>query len=115
MVDIQVKNIFKLTYKMVLFEIENKTFYTTNELLNKQKKIKKIRIQIKQLFNVLKASALQSLKNEICIEETNMSKNDNCTKKIISHIQRCGKCNQLEHNAQTCELEFVVSKEKNDI
>ena len=44
-----------------------------------------------------------------------MSKNDNHTKKIISHVQHCGKCNQLGHNAQTCELKSVISKEKNDI
>ena len=35
LVDIQTKNIFKLIHKMVLFEIENKIFYTTNELFNK--------------------------------------------------------------------------------
>ena len=35
LVDIQIKNIFKLTHKMVLFEIKNKTFYITNELFNK--------------------------------------------------------------------------------
>ena len=37
----QIKDIFKLTDKMVLFEIENKIFCITNELFNKQKKIKK--------------------------------------------------------------------------
>ena len=44
-----------------------------------------------------------------------MSKNNNYTKEVILHVQCCGKCNQFRHNAQTCELEFVVSKEKNDI
>ena len=42
---------------------------------------------------------LQFLKNEICIEKTNMSKNDSCIKEIISHVQCCGKCNQPGHNA----------------
>ena len=41
LVDTQIKNIFKLTHKIMLFEAENKTFYTTNKLLNKQKKTKK--------------------------------------------------------------------------
>ena len=100
---------------MVLFEIKNKTFHTTNELFSKWKKIKKIYVRIEWLFNVLKTSALQSLKSEIRIEETNMSKNDSCTKEVISHVRCCGKCNQFGHNARTCELEFVVSKEKNDI
>ena len=36
-------------------------------------------------------------------------------KEVILHVQCCGKCNQLGHNARTCELESVVSKEKNDI
>ena len=99
----------------MLFEIENKTFHTINELLNKQKKTKKIHIQIKQSLNVSKTNALQSLKNEICIEETNMSKNNNRTKKIILHVQHYNKCNQPKHNARTCELKSVVSKEKNDI
>ena len=85
----------------MLFETENKTFCITNELFNKQKKTEKIHVQIKQSFNVLKASALQFLKNEICIEETNMSKNDSHTKEIILHVQHCGKCNQPKHNAQT--------------
>ena len=71
---------------MMLFEVENKTFHTTNELLSKRKKTKKIRVRIKQLFNVSKASALQSLKSEICTEETNMSKNNNHMKEIISHV-----------------------------
>ena len=44
-----------------------------------------------------------------------MSKNNNHTKEIISHVRHCGKCNQLGYNAQTCELESIVSKEKNDI
>ena len=44
-----------------------------------------------------------------------MSKNNNCIKEIISHVQHCSKCNQFGHNAQTCELKSVVSKEKNDI
>ena len=44
-----------------------------------------------------------------------MSKNNNCMKEIISHVQHCGKCNQLGHNAQTCELKSVISKKKNDI
>ena len=58
---------------------------------------------------------LQFLKSKICIEKINISKNDNHTKEVILHVQCCGKCNQLGHNVQTCELEFVVSKEKNDI
>ena len=44
-----------------------------------------------------------------------MSKNDSHTKEVILHVQHCGKCNQPGHNAQTCELESVISKEKNDI
>ena len=100
---------------MVLFETENKTFCITNELFNKWKKIKKTCVWIEWLFNILEASALQFLKSEICIEETNMSKNDSRTKEVILHVQCCGKCNQLGHNAQVCELESVVSKEKNDI
>ena len=44
-----------------------------------------------------------------------MSKNNNHTKEVISHVQHCGKCNQPGHNAQTCELKSVISKEKNDI
>ena len=100
---------------MVLFETENKTFHTTNELLNKLKKIKKTCVQIKQSFNISKTNALQSLKNEIHIEEINMSKNNNHTKEIISHVRRCNKYNQFGHNARTCELKSVVSKEKNDI
>ena len=35
LVDIQIKSIFKLVHKMVLFEIKNKTFCMTNELFNK--------------------------------------------------------------------------------
>ena len=44
-----------------------------------------------------------------------MSKNDNHTKEVILHVRRCGKCNQLGHNARICELKSVISKEKNDI
>ena len=84
---------------MVLFKIENKTFYTTNELLNKQKKTKKTHVRIEQLFNVSKTNALQFLKNEIRIEEINTSKNDSHTKEVILHVRCCGKCNQLGHNA----------------
>ena len=58
---------------------------------------------------------LQFLKNKIHIEKINMSKNDSHMKKVISHVQHCGKCNQFKHNVQICELKFVVSKEKNDI
>ena len=58
---------------------------------------------------------LQSLKNKICIEQINMSKNDSHTKEIISHVRHCGKCNQFRHNARTCELKSVISKKKNDI
>ena len=35
LVGTQTKKIFKLTHKMMLFEIKNKTFHTTNELFNK--------------------------------------------------------------------------------
>ena len=35
LVDTQTKNIFKLVHKIMLFEIENKTFCTANELFNK--------------------------------------------------------------------------------
>ena len=86
LVDIQTKNIFKLMYKMVLLETENKTFCTTNELFNKQKKIKKTHVWIKWLFNVSKTNALQFLKSEIHIEKTNMSKNNSCMKEVISHV-----------------------------
>ena len=96
----------------MLLETENKTFHTTNELLNKQKKTKKTRVRIEQSFNISKTNVLQFLKNKIRIEKTNMSKNDNHTKKIISHVQHCGKCNQLGHNAQICELKSVISKKK---
>ena len=102
-------------HKMVLFEVKNKIFCTTNELFNKWKKIKKICIQIEQLFNVSKANVLQFLKSEICIEKINMFKNDSCMKEIILHVWHCGKCNQFGHNVWICELEFVVFKEKNDI
>ena len=115
LIDIQIKNISKLIHKMILLEIKNKTFHTTNELLNKQKKIKKTCIWIEWLFNVSKVSALQSLKNKIHIEKINMSKNDSHTKEVILHVQCCSKCNQLGHNVWTCELKSVVSKEKNDI
>ena len=100
---------------MVLFEAENKTLRTANELLSKWRKTKKTRVRIERSFNVSEASALQFLKGEIRTEETNMSKNDSRTKEVILHVWRCGKCNQLGHNARTCELESVVSKEKNDI
>ena len=102
-------------HKMVLFKIKNKTFCITNELLNKWKKIKKIYVRIEWLFNILKISVLQFLKSKICIEEINMSKNNNCTKEVILHVWHCSKCNQFRHNVWICELEFVVSKEKNDI
>ena len=46
LVDTQTKDIFKLMHKMVLFETKNKTFCTTNELFNKQKKIKKTCVRI---------------------------------------------------------------------
>ena len=77
----------------MLLEIKNKIFYTTNELFNKWKKTKKTYIWIEWLFNVSEASALQSLKGEIHIEKTNMSKNDSCTKEVILHVRRCNKCN----------------------
>ena len=93
LVDTQIKSISKLAHKMILLETKNKTFCTTNELFNKWKKIKKIYVQIEQLFNVSKTNVLQFLKNKICIEEINMSKNDSYMKKIISHIWCCGKCN----------------------
>ena len=73
-------------HKMVLLEIENKIFYMANELFNKWKKIKKTCVLIEWLFNVLEVSVLQFLKNEICIEKINMSKNDNCMKEIILHV-----------------------------
>ena len=44
-----------------------------------------------------------------------MSKNDSHTKEVILHVRHCGKCNQLKHNVQICELKSVVSKEKNNI
>ena len=78
---------------MVLFETENKTFCTTNELFNKRKKTKKTCVWIKWLFNVSKASALQFLKSKIRIKEINMSKNNSCMKEVILHVWRCGKCN----------------------
>ena len=115
LVDTQAKGISKLAHKMVLLETENKTLHTANELLSKRKKTKKTCVRIERLFNVLEANALQSLKGEIRTEEINMSKNDSRTKEVISHVRRCGKCNQPGHNARTCELESVVSKEKNDI
>ena len=34
-INIQIKNISKLAHKMVLFEIKNKIFHTTNELFSK--------------------------------------------------------------------------------
>ena len=102
-------------HKMVLFEIKNKIFYTTNELFNKWKKIKKIHVWIEWSFNVSKVSVLQFLKSEICIEEINMFKNNSCMKEIILHVQHCNKCNQFGHNAQICELKSVISKKKNDI
>ena len=71
---------------MVLFEIKNKTFHTTNELFSKLKKIKKICVRIKGLFNILETNALQFLKSKICIEEINMSKNDSRTKEVILHV-----------------------------
>ena len=98
LIDTQIKSISKLTHKMVLLEIKNKTFHTTNKLLNKQKKIKKICVRIKQSLNISKASALQFLKNKIHTEKTNMSKNNNYMKEIISHVQHCSKCNQPRHN-----------------
>ena len=58
---------------------------------------------------------LQFLKGEICIEKFNMSKNNSYMKEIILHVQHCGKCNQFGYNVRICELESVVSKEKNDI
>ena len=36
-IDMRIKNIFKLIHKMVLLEIENKTFCITKEFFNKQK------------------------------------------------------------------------------
>ena len=35
LIDTQAKNIFKLTHKIMLLEIENKTLHTANKLLNK--------------------------------------------------------------------------------
>ena len=46
LVDTQTKSIFKLAHKMILLEVENKTFYTANELFSKRKKIKKTCVRI---------------------------------------------------------------------
>ena len=47
LIKVQIKNISKLTYKMMLFKIENKKIYTTNELFNKQKKPNKREYKLK--------------------------------------------------------------------
>ena len=54
----QAKGIFKLIYKIIVLEVEVKTFRTANKALNKRKKVKKTRVRAKKSFNALKAIAL---------------------------------------------------------
>ena len=42
LIDAQTKNILTLTHQIILFKIKIKNFHTTNEILNKHHKIKKI-------------------------------------------------------------------------
>ena len=84
-INIQIKNIFKLTHKIMLSKTKNKKFYTTNELLNKWKKIKKMDVWIEKLFNVQKTNILQSIKTKINWNKSNMFENKIYTKKWIAH------------------------------
>ena len=43
---------------MVLLKIEIKNFYTANKILSKCHKIKKIQLQIKKSFNIIKTNVL---------------------------------------------------------
>ena len=44
LINTQIKDIFKLTHKMMLFKVEIKIFRTINEIFNKQRRVKKIRV-----------------------------------------------------------------------
>ena len=89
LINTQIKNMSKLMHKMVLLEIKNKKFYTTNELFNKWKKTKKMCVWIKRLFNVQKTNALQFVKIEINQNKSNKFENKiyikkmNCTYNIV--------------------------------
>ena len=99
---------------MVLFKIEIKIVYTTNEILDKCCKIKKIWLGIGKLFKTSKSNVLWSQKNIIKIKKNVICKNNNCTKKKELHVRHCNNCNQFNHNVQTCQISFLTFEEKND-
>ena len=58
-IDLQVKGITKLIYRIALFKAENRKFQTVNKVLSKRQKAKKSQLYFGGLFNIAKAKAIQ--------------------------------------------------------
>ena len=114
LVDSQAKGISKLAHKMVLLEAEVKTLRTANEQLSKRRRAKKTRLRAEGSLNASEANAIQVQATVVNTEETNMRENEGRTKEVKLRVRRCGKCNQSGHNARTCEIESIASKEDTD-
>ena len=100
---------------MILLKIKIKNFCIINEILSKHHKTKKIQLQIEGLFNVFETNALQSQKIFVQAGNSDICEGNACTKSNKSHVQHCGNCNQPNYNTQTCQINSLNFKKKDNI
>ena len=100
---------------MILLKTEIKNFCTTNEILNKHYKIKKIWLWTEKSLNIFKTNVLWLQKVSIQAKNSDICEKNTCTKSNELYIQCCNNCNQPSHNAWICQIDSLSSKKKDNM
>ncbi len=93
----------------MLIQDRIRTFEEANHTINKQCKVKKTRIQQREIFNIQNANALLNVKKvDIQLEKeiyiNGYSRGGGCTT-----IRRCSNCSESGYNAYICKKDEEIS------
>ena len=72
-------------------------------------------MQTEESLNVSKTNVLQSQKMFVQAGNSNMCEKNVHTKLNESRIWHCNNCSQPSHNAPTCQIDSLSSKEKDNM
>src|SRR6266699_2272738 len=94
---------------MILIQKRIRTFEKANRTINKQRKIKKTRIQQRKIFNIQNVNTLLNIKEIDTQLEEKIYISGRSRGGDRTIIQCCGNCNEPKYNTRTCKKDKEIS------
>jgi hypothetical protein len=99
-------------HKLALLKAENQSLREANETLSKRRRAKETRLRQGGSLSQQDAEALQDDKDVVLQVEQETKASSGRKPREETRARRCGKCDKTGHNARTCQIIEVISREE---